>query len=501
MKKLILIFTGLISLCFAAIVIGILFLSNLDPNEYKDWISAKFYEQTGRELSISGDIQTSFYPWLGLEIEGLSISNPENFVLSGRTDREFLYSDYAAFRIKLMPLLNQEYEIDTVELRGTRLNLAVNSAGVSNWSGFSATDDPGNTDTSESTSFSFNKLIIGGVAIEDVQVNYIDQVSDQNITASEINMSIPELVYGEPLQLNMSFRLNSSNPSLVSDISLSSTVIYDLDNDIYALNDLNLDFLDSRLQADLRSDNGDISGTVNFSSERTRELFALFGQSELAERVDNMQLLIFLDGNADNIIFSPFDLNIDISGSPLRSPTQLHLFTNAELNLDDENLMLNDFNLSALGLIMDGKLNISNFMSTANITGEMDLQSFNPKELSTLIDIELPLTRDPDVLEQLAFSSSFSVSTEAAELNRFILELDDSLVTGSVQANSFDSLDLNFDIAIDSIDIDRYLSPQQTTGSSATASASDELPLTTLRGLMLQGEINMAWRQSRDSLH
>ena len=70
MKKLIIIITGLISLCFAAIVIGILFLSNLDPNNYKDWISEQFYQQTGRELSISGNIQLSFYPWLGLGSKG-----------------------------------------------------------------------------------------------------------------------------------------------------------------------------------------------------------------------------------------------------------------------------------------------------------------------------------------------------------------------------------------------------------------------------------------------
>lgn len=492
MKKLIIAFTGLISICFAALVIGILFLSNLDLNNYKDWISEKFYEQTGRELTISGNIQSSFYPWLGLELEGLSISNPENFSVSGQSDREFLYSDYAAFRIKLMPLLNQEYEIDTVQLRGTRLNLAVNAAGASNWSSFSATEEQANQDTgSDSGAISFNKLIIGGVAVEDVQVNYVNQVNDQTITASDINISIPELIYGEPLQLDMTFRLNSTNPALVSDISLNSTVIYDLDNNIYGLNDLTLDFLDSQLQADLRSDNGAVSGSINFSSERTRELFALFGQSELSEHIDNMQLLVFLDGDTDTIRFSPFDLNIDVSGSPLKTPAQVHLFTNAELNLDDENLMLNDFNLSALGLILDGKLNISNFMSAATIAGELDLQSFNPKELNRLVDFDLPPTRDPAVLEKIAFSSSFTANAEAAELNRFILELDNTMVSGSLQANSFDTLDLNFDISIDSIDIDRYLGPQQTNNPNTTTSANDELPLSTLRELNLDGDIRI----------
>lgn len=490
MKKLIIIITGLISLCFAAIVIGILFLSNLDPNNYKDWISEQFYQQTGRELSISGNIQLSFYPWLGLEIEGLEISNPESF---SAPEREFLYSDYAAFRIKLMPLLDQEYEIDTVELRGTRLNLMVNAAGVSNWSAIPENDDPTDSaaDRDSQNAFPFNKLIIGGVAINDVQVNYLNQLDDQTITASNININIPALVYGEPLELGMSFRLNSSNPALVSDINLSSTVLYDLENNNYALRDLNLDFLDSRLQADLRSNDGDFSGSINFSSERTRELFGLFGQGELAERVDNMQLLIYLTGDSENIVFSPFDLSLDVSGAPLRSAAQVHLFTNAELNLDDENLLLNDFNLSALDLIIDGKLNISNFMSAASVAGELDIESFSPQALSRLLDFELPLTRDPNVFDQLAFSTSFTASADAAELNRFILDLDDSLLTGSLQINDFESLDLDFDIDIDSIDVDRYLSPQQTVSAGNTDNGNDELPLSTLRNLDLEGALSI----------
>ncbi|PCJ42922.1 MAG: hypothetical protein COA71_05355 [SAR86 cluster bacterium] len=567
MKKLIIIITGLISLSFAVIVVGVLFLINLDMNNYKDWLSEQFYERTGRDLVISGNIESSIYPWLGFEAEGLSISNPDGF-----SDADFLVADRIAFRIKLMPLLNQEYEIDTIELSGATLNLEVAANGMDNWSSFAdANEQMPAAESGSGEGFTFNQLIIGGVAIESVQVNYIDQLNDQTISANNINMNIPELVYGEPLDLVMSFQLSATNPDLESAINLSSTLSYDLDNNIYALENLSLDFLDSLLEADLRSDNGSVNGSINFSTERTRELFGLLGQAELAERIDDresggenginlsstvsynfednnysvedfnleflgskleadlrsnagnvsgsinfnserpqelfnllgqdelaeriddIQVLVYLDGNTDNIQLLPFDLNVSVSGSPLISPTNVHLYTNAEFDIEDENLMLNDFSLSALDLLLEGKFNISNVLSQPDISGEFDIESFNPKALSAALEFELPLTRDPDVLEKIAFSTSLNVNSESLELNRFILELDDTLITGSLNANDFNQPDISFDIALNTIDVDRYLAPEQTPASTSTANnaESTDPSFTSLQSLNLAGEVSI----------
>lgn len=564
MKKLILIITGLISLSFAAIVIGILFLANLDLNNYKDWISEKFHEQTGRELSITGNIESSIYPWLGIELEGINIANPNGF-----STETFFSADRAAFRIKLMPLLNQAYEIDTVELSNAILNLEVNTEGRNNWSDLSGTADEGADpdETESATAFTFNQLIIGGVAITDVDINYIDQPNDRTVSVADLGMNIPELVFGEALELAMNFQLNATNPDLSSDINLSSTLTYDLENSIYALEGLNLDFLNSNLQADLvnadttvngsinfnsdasaellalfgqadlaqkinamtglnktlslstnvtfntdnnnftledfglnflesnleadlRSIDGDINGSINFSTERSRELLTLFDQNELAEHIDDIQLLVFLDGNTDVIQLFPFDLNVGVSGSPLSEPANIHFYTNAEIDVDDENLMLNDFSLSALELLMEGKFNISNFLSEPEINGEFDINSFNPKTLTAALEFELPQTSDPAVLEQLAFSTSLDASNDSFELNRFILEVDDTLVSGSLSANNFDQPDFRFDIAVNTINVDRYLAPEQNDTAPGNNTATDS-DFSSLQNLNLDGEVRI----------
>lgn len=561
MKKIVIIITSLVSLSFAVIVVGVLFLANLDLNEHKEWLNEQFYKQTGFEMAVSGNIDSSIYPWLGLDLEGLSIANPDGF-----SDENILVADKAAFRIKLMPLLRREYEIDTIELSGATLNLEINANGASNWSGVASSNEQGPAEEIDADEdFSFNQIIIGGVSIDSVQVNYLDQLNVQTISANNIMLNIPALVYGEPLDLVMSFQLSASNPDLESDINLSSTLSYDLDNNIYALENLNLDFLDSLLEANLRSDNGnvsgsidfstersqelfgllgqnelaariddaesaislsstvaynsdnnnfsvedldleflgsrleadlrvnddDINGSINFSTERTLELFTLAGQEELADRINDIQLMVFLDGDTENIQLFPLDLNLGLTGSPLLSPTNLRLYTNAEIDMEDENLMLEDLSFSVLDVLLTGKFNISNFMSEAGINGELDIESFNPKTLSSALDFDLPQTRDPNALEQIAFSTSLNASSDSAELNRFIFEIDDTLITGTLSANDFNQPDINFDIALNSIDIDRYLEPEQAAASKEDSVEAADASFTSLQSLNLEGAVSI----------
>jgi len=51
----------------------------IDPNDYKAQIVDKVQQETGRTLSIDGDLKLSVFPWLGMEINGLGLSNAEGF--------------------------------------------------------------------------------------------------------------------------------------------------------------------------------------------------------------------------------------------------------------------------------------------------------------------------------------------------------------------------------------------------------------------------------------
>ena len=50
-----------------------------DPNDYKDDITKLVKEKTGRNLSIPGDISLSLFPWIGIDLGKIEISNAKGF--------------------------------------------------------------------------------------------------------------------------------------------------------------------------------------------------------------------------------------------------------------------------------------------------------------------------------------------------------------------------------------------------------------------------------------
>ena len=111
----------------------------VDPNDYKDEIAAAVAEQTGRTLTIEGDIGLSVFPWLGLDIGPTQLSNAAGFAEASMARMQAVQ-----VRVKLLPLLRKQLEVDKVLLAGLQLNLAKDKQGRSNWDDLSAApkDEP-----------------------------------------------------------------------------------------------------------------------------------------------------------------------------------------------------------------------------------------------------------------------------------------------------------------------------------------------------------------------
>ena len=134
MGKLLKILLGLVALLVVLVVIAAVVLPMvIDPNDYKDEIAATVEKQTGRTLSIEGDMALSVFPWLGLDIGPTQLSNAEGFAAPYMARMEAV-----EVRVKLLPLLRKQLEVNTVRLDGLRLNLGKNKQGVTNWADITA---------------------------------------------------------------------------------------------------------------------------------------------------------------------------------------------------------------------------------------------------------------------------------------------------------------------------------------------------------------------------
>lgn len=196
-----------IKVIIAIIIIAIAALAALpfviDPNDYKDEIAAQVEKTTGRKLTLQGDIELSVFPWIALELGPLSLSNA-----SGFKAESFASVEAAEIRIKLMPLLKKQLEMDTIVLDGLLLNLETNKEGVTNWDDLTkASDDLEQTPSDESDSASdepssgLSAVKIAGIKLTNANVLWSDASKNENFQLRNLNLETDPLAPGEPTSL------------------------------------------------------------------------------------------------------------------------------------------------------------------------------------------------------------------------------------------------------------------------------------------------------------
>ncbi len=236
--KLIKLLFWLVGLAVIVIAAAVFLITTIDPNEHKDWIADKFHEKTGRSISLGGPVALTLYPWLGLEASEVSIADTGEFGAG-----PFVNLDYIKLRIKSLPLLRAEYEVDTIVVRGADINLVRNEQGIANWDdhdGFDEGTDNRDEVKRDKPLLPLAAVALGGVAIEDARITLDDQQAAARYEVSDLDVSTAELKYGEPVDINMSFSGRSSSPELDATVALAGIITYATDAQRFSIDPLDV---------------------------------------------------------------------------------------------------------------------------------------------------------------------------------------------------------------------------------------------------------------------
>ena len=148
-----------------------------DPNDFKPEIVDAVKKQTGRELVITDDLSWTFFPVIGINLGGVSLSNPEGF-----TPKAMLEVKKAVAEVALMPLFSQKIEIAELSLDGATINLVTRKNGTNSFDGLSGDNSPKTASPAAAESSSnakLNDINIGGISITNTQINMIDEANKQ----------------------------------------------------------------------------------------------------------------------------------------------------------------------------------------------------------------------------------------------------------------------------------------------------------------------------------
>ncbi len=237
MGKLFKIVGGVVLVLLLLIVAAVIILPMvIDPNDYKDEIVSQVKEQTGRDLKITGDLKLSVFPWLGIDIGGLELSNAKGF-----GEQPFAVVKSAAIRVKLMPLLSRQLEVDTVGLDGLVLNLAKSKDGATNWDDLVKEGAPAESDKPQAgDGKGLEGFVIGGVDISDARISWDDQSAGQQYTLDQFFLKSGAIRPDSPVALELGAQLQSKEPELNAKIKLDGTVSLDEQAGMIYIKELNL---------------------------------------------------------------------------------------------------------------------------------------------------------------------------------------------------------------------------------------------------------------------
>jgi len=432
MGKLLKIIFGLIALAAALIIALALVLPFIiDPNDFKGRIAEAVQENTGRTLNIDGDIGLSVFPWLGLEIGPTRLSNAPGF-----GDQPMASMQKVQVRVKLLPLLHKQLEMDTVRLSGLDLRLGRDAGGRGNWEDLLGKSEEksraGTGQPAGKAGSPLAGLAIGGVEVTDARVLWDDRSTGSRYELSELSFSTSAIDPGKPFDLDLHFGVNAARPA--------------------------------------------VSGRVDLSGK------VLIAESLRALSVDDAELKLDLQGDS-------------LPGGKLR----LALATAAAIDLDRQTLELPKLSLETLGLTVSGKASGTGIGGPdPQLNGSLEVAEFVPVDVIKALGQKPPHTADASVLGKAGAALQWKATTHNAEATALQLQLDDTRMTGRLGVDNFARPALDFAVQVDAIDLDRYLPPREKETASAPASpggvasgGAEALPVEALRGLNLAGTVKL----------
>ena len=173
----------------ALVVLGVLVVVWLvDPNSFKSNIEAAVRERTGREFTLSGDIELGFFPWLSLRTGEGKFGSPAAF-----GPEPLVTWKSARLGVKLIPLLRGQVIADRVFLSGADLRLVRRADGSANWLGLG-----GATPAEPDPNAKPTRLNVDGLEIENSHLSFVDEATPRRLEITGFNLTTGEIAPGEP---------------------------------------------------------------------------------------------------------------------------------------------------------------------------------------------------------------------------------------------------------------------------------------------------------------
>lgn len=506
---------GLVALVVIAAILVVLFV---DLNRFKPQIEQAVQTHTGRTLKIAGELSWSLYPVLGIELGQTTLSNAPGF-----GEEPMVSVEQVSVGVALLPLLQGNLGVSELVLKRPRIHLARKADGTTNWQDLVQQAEQAEAaepkpEEAEAGAQPLN-IAIEGIQLTEAEVLWVDEANGQQVRIAPLTLVTGPVQPGEPTDIALSLALANAQPQVDANLRLTSRIASARDLSWVQWQDLALQ-LQARgeaIPAQSATLALDSAGRLSLKDQQLQVeaaslTFQVPGLNETLNAQGRLDLTLTGDLNAQRFESPQMKLEALVEGPDLPGGrTQLELTTPFAIDLQQQTLSLPELVAQVLDLNLKAQVEGSRIIDEPQFQGSLQLAAFAPRALLTRLGVELPAMADPQTLSQASFSTRFSATPASARLDQLQIALDETRGQGSLEARLGETRDIRFDLALDRIDLDRYLpppapegaetgagsaprtaaeAPAQTAGAGSPAQAGD--PFAWLDGLTLNGALKFA---------
>lgn len=480
-----------------AILAGVLYVM-FDGEKIKTELARAVFAKTQRQLVMTGPVQLSFWPNVGVKLGRTTLSEPAS-------PREFLTLDSARIAVAVVPLLAKQVVVNRLEADGLNATLIKRKDGTLNVADLSSnkTDDKkvGAGDTA-------TKLDISGIALTNAHLVWRDEQAGTTTTLAKLNIATgPVFADGQKQTLTVDSMVlknvnldrhdeNTGNTMALVGLSFSAdyiaanSILKTLVVDAVNLKNKQFSQRDGKTGETTRLDDLSFSA-AHVAADSGRQTLAVANVA-LATRGKQGSNAFDLDLAAPQLTLTPgqvtgktISLNARFNGGGRQ--------TTAKIALSGVAGTLSDVKVSRMVLDADStsgatalKMHLASPLSANLITQTVTLQ-----KIAGTVDMKNPAMPMKQVSLPLNGSAQVDVKKQRAAI-RLATQFDESKILVESQIEHFSPPASGFDLTIDRLNMDKYFPPKPAVAASSAgvggASSLDApLDFSVLRGLNLHG--------------
>lgn len=343
----------------------------VDVQKYKPLLENKVSKVTGRPVAVRGNVELSFFPFVGVSFSDLHLGNPPGFEAG-----DFVAIKSLDVRVKVWPLLSRDVQVKRFVVNEPQIILIKNKQGRGNWEfnteDSAASTQPGTPKPAPGKSaqeLPIRSLAVGDFSVSNGSVTWIDKTSDTRSTLENLDVKLMDLSFDRPIGLALSARVDGKPVT--------------------------------------------VSGYIG-----------------------------------------------PVGRQPGKDPISLDLEIKA---------------VSELALAVKGSVTSATETPLADLT--VAVPAFSPRNLlAQLGRADMIQTADPAALGRMALQAAVAGGADKISISKGVMTIDDTRIDFNARIAQFSRPDIVFEVAMDRIDLDRYLPPKIQKKSSPAAGMPESGP-------------------------